>query len=439
MVSSLFDPAAELAFAWARKRKSAAPARLVPFLSFKTLPSKAKETIIEVIDEDDLFRKRVAKGVTEAKHGRFTYSYLARPEGWETFVSQMVAMDEEPLGDEDSGSPKGPAGEADNASSTNSTSKTGETNGEARTDATAHADVDVEALAVELSSTINARDTAVVELEKARSELASVQGELDQAKVTNGELASNVEALTKEIEDLTAQRQRAVSELKTTESHMARHIAEKKQVEGTLEQMTSAQLSSAAVGGAITDVEVRVGLDGIDESLAQLHEHVQAMRRASTPERISVARRVALAPPLGIVDDSVEFANYLLAIPNVVVLIDGYNVTKQAVPKLDLEKQRNWLEQKLRDISASMSGRFEVIFDGADVSIDQGSNNARVRIRFSPDGVEADDVIISSVEAIDARYAVVVVSADKRVREGAAEGGANVLTSEQLIGTISSK
>ena len=46
---------------------------------------------------------------------------------------------------------------------------------------------------------------------------------------------------------------------------------------------------------------------------------------------------------------------------------------------------------------------------------------------------EADDVIIASVQEIDARYAVVVVSSDKRVREGAQKGGANVLHSEQLV------
>ena len=160
------------------------------------------------------------------------------------------------------------------------------------------------------------------------------------------------------------------------------------------------------------------------------------MRRASTPERVNVARRVALAPPLGIVDHSTEFAEYLLAMPNVVVLVDGYNVTKQAVPKLDLENQRNWLEQKLNNASSTMTGRFEVIFDGADVLVEQRSANARVRVRFSPDGVEADDVIISSVKEIDARYVVVVVSSDRRVRNGAAKGGANVLTSEQLIGTF---
>lgn len=424
MVSSLFDPAVDLAFKTAKKKKSIAPARLVPFLSFKTMPTKAKETILEVIDEDEAFRKRVAKGVTEEKHGRFTHSYLVRPDGWETFVSQMIEMDEEPLGESDGGSPKGRAGGADDAERNDAAGDAGAGNEQA-------AD-----LAVELSAAIAARDAAVGDLERVRAELAASQSELEQAAAANGEFATKVKALEGEVDDLVAQRQRAVSELKTTESHLARHIAEKKQIQKTLEQMTSAQLSSAAVGGTITDVEVRVGLDAIDESISQLREHVDVMRRASTPERVNVARRVALAPPLGIVDHSTEFAEYLLAMPNVVVLVDGYNVTKQAVPKLDLENQRNWLEQKLNNASSTMTGRFEVIFDGADVLVEQRSANARVRVRFSPDGVEADDVIISSVKEIDARYVVVVVSSDRRVRNGAAKGGANVLTSEQLIGTF---
>ena len=146
MVSSLFDPVVDLAFTTAKKRKSIAPARLVPFLSFKTMPTKAKETIIEVLEEDEVFRKRVAKQASEAKHGRFAHSYLARPKGWETFVSQMIEMDEEPLGDPDGDDrPKGEAGGAGNAEAKSA----GTTDVEA---ANAESAVAAE-LAVELSAT----------------------------------------------------------------------------------------------------------------------------------------------------------------------------------------------------------------------------------------------------------------------------------------------
>ncbi len=451
MVSQLFDPVIELAMITAKKKKSIAPPRLVPLLSFKTLPPKARETIIEVVDEDEEFRTRVSKRVVEAKHGRFAFSYLTRPDGWETFVSQMIELSDEPF-DSPAASAESPEN-PDSSDSSNGDIAGGEDIADEDSADEDIADGDggqtsayVSKVDEVVAKTTNSVKTATesgpdekeIELESESSQdlLASTNAELDDAKRANAELTAEIESLRKEVEDLTEQRKRAVSELKKTESIMNRHIAARKQVEETLAQMTSAQLSSAAVGGAITDIEVRVGLDAIDEAIAQVNEQVSTLRRASTPERVPVARRVPLAPPLGIVDDSTEFATYLLSIPNSLVFIDGYNVTKSAVPNLDLENQRNWLEQKLTALSATSSGHFEVIFDGADVSVATRSDNSRVRIRFSPDGVEADDVIIDAVEATATNTVVVVVSSDKRVRDGASRSGANVLHTEQFTALL---
>lgn len=401
MTSSLFDPAIERAIRIAKKGKKAKvkvapPPRLVPLLSFKTMPDKAKETVLEVLDTDDDFRERVAEGVTEAKHGRFTFSYLTRPEGWETFISNMVEAD-------------GPVVQGSSGS--------------------------VAELEDRLEKATAARLAAEQDAKRAREALTAIEGELDQASDDGEVLRARIDELTQEVEKLKEQRQRAVGELKTTESVMARHIAARKQLETTVEQMASAQLSSTTVGGSITDAEVRVGLDAIDFTVAELRGQLDSLRRASTPERVQVARRVPLVPPLGLVDDSVEFAEYVLKIPNVVVLIDGYNVTKEAKPNLELADQRSWLERRLTDYAALLDGRFEIIFDGADVSAEQ-SRGSSVRVRFSPDGVEADDVIIAAVKGTDPRRPVVAISSDKRVREGALASGANVLHSRQLIAVL---
>ena len=400
MPSSLFDPVIDRAIRTARRnrKKFPPPPLLVPLLSFKTMPNKAKEVVLEVLDSDEAFRKRVAKGVTEAEHGRFTHDYLQRPDGWETFISNMVEADEM------------------SASSSGSVAEPGD----------------------RLEMATAARTAAEADAQHVRSELDSLEQELDAAQNANADLLSKVASLEQQVEKLQAERQRAVSELKKTESVMARHIAARKQLEVTVEQMTSAQLASTTVGGSITDEEVRVGLDAIDFTLDELRSQLGSLRRAATPERIQVARRVPLAPPLGVTDDSVEGAKYLLSVPNIVVLVDGYNVTKQAVPELALPEQRAWLERLLTDASTSTSttARFEVIFDGADVDVRQANTHPRVRVRFSKEGIEADDEIIAAVRATDARTAVVVVSSDNRVREGAKAGGANVLHSKRFVGVL---
>ena len=374
------------------------PALLVPFLSFKNMPNKAKDVVLEVLDTDDAFRERVAKGVTEAEHGRFTHDYLLRPNGWETFIANMVEAD-------------GPASDASSGS--------------------------VAELEDRLMMATAARATAEADAQHARRELTSAEDELEKVCDTNDVMQATIADLRREVDELTVQRQQTVSELKTTESVMARHIAARKQLEATIEQMTSAQLSSTTVGGAITDEEVRVGLDAIEFTMHDLRSQLDSLRRAATPERVTVSRRVPLAPPLGLANDSVEFANYLLSIPNIVVFVDGYNVTKLVVPELELADQRRWIEQRITTRLATMSGRFEVIFDGADVVAGRGTSHPQLRIRFSPDGVEADDVIINDVSATDSRHPVAVVSSDKRVREGAATGGANVLDSRQFSRALS--
>lgn len=402
MTSPLFDPVIELAISVAKKGQKAkpkvpAPTKLVPFLSFANLPAKAREKVIEVVDSDDEFRERLAEKVTEAKHGRFAYSYLARPDGWDTYVSSVLEFENEPI-----------------IESTSEISK----------------------LETKLEEATAARVEAEEIAESLRSQLKSATNELDNVKLDYQKLSIQASELRGEVERLKSERQRAVGELKTTESIMNRHIAARKRLEDTLAKMTSAQLSSASVGGAITDAEVRVGLDAIEGTLDDLQEHISVMRRASTPERVAVARRVPLAPPLGITDDQPEFCEYLLSVPNVVVYVDGYNVTKHAVPDLELPEQRSWLERLLTEAAVSTSGRFEVIFDGADVAVRQANTHPQVRIRFSPNDVEADDVIIEAVSSVGLDAPAVVVSSDKRVRAGAIKAGANVVHNAQFINAL---
>lgn len=374
------------------------PALLVPFFSFKTMPNKAKQVVLDVLDNDEVFRKRVARGVTEAEHGRFTHDYLVRPDGWETFIANMVEADG-PISDSSSGS--------------------------------------VAELEDRLEMATAARAAAEADAKQVRIELHSADDELEKAYDASDALQAKIADLANEVEQLKEQRKKAVSELKKTESVMARHIAARKQLEATIEQMTSAQLSSATVGGSITDEEVRVGLDAIDFTIEDLRTQLGSLRRAATPERIDVHRRVPLAAPLGLADDSVEFANYLLSVPNIVVFVDGYNVTKHAVPELELADQRSWLERVITARLATMSGRFEVVFDGADVASAHANANPQLRVRFSPDGVEADDVIIAAAKATNAHQPVAVVSSDKRVRDGAIAAGANVLASAQFKKALS--
>ena len=400
MPSDLFDPTLDLALRVAMKGQRAkppipAPPKVVRLLKFKKVPPKAKEALFQVLDTDEEFRARVAKAATEDKVGRIGMMFLERPDGWQRFVDTMVEAAEEPA--------------------VESSSQIGR-------------------LEQSLESVTSARDSAREELADAQTQLQDRDNEIEHLRseldTAQAELAKIQESNT----DLVAQRERAVGELKRTEEVMTRHITERKRLEALVETMTAAQLSTTQVGGSVTDHDVRSAVDELTNSVSSLQAQIDALRSAATPEAVAVERRVPLSVPHGLFDDSVEYAEYLLGIPGMTVLIDGYNVTKEAQGNQDLDLQREWLLNGLTTVSARCGAEFEVVFDGADVSTP--TTPGRVRHRFTAVGVEADDDIIERVASMDRRKPVSVVSSDKRVRAGAQRSGANLLYSHQLISLL---
>lgn len=141
--------------------------------------------------------------------------------------------------------------------------------------------------------------------------------------------------------------------------------------------------------------------------------------------------------PPGTMEDSVRAAEHLARVPHVLFLVDGYNVAKQGWPELELRHQRDRLVDALVGLQARTGAQTDVVFDG----IDDGALLARgapgrLRIEFTASDVEADDRLLELVELTPLRRPVVVVSNDRRVRDGARQRGANTLSSEQLLALL---
>ena len=147
-------------------------------------------------------------------------------------------------------------------------------------------------------------------------------------------------------------------------------------------------------------------------------------------------RAPALLPP-GILEDSPEAAAHLVRRRGVVLLVDGYNVSQAGWPGLSIAEQRRRLVDALGELSARTGADVRVVFDGSDVGPAPVATTAQaVRVRFSPPGTEADDVIVAEVAEIPRGRPVVVVSSDHRVRDGSRSRGANLLRSSQLLGLL---
>jgi predicted RNA-binding protein with PIN domain len=141
--------------------------------------------------------------------------------------------------------------------------------------------------------------------------------------------------------------------------------------------------------------------------------------------------------PRGWIDDTPEAAVHLARLPGSLFLVDGYNVSKTAWPELELNAQRLRLVNAVAELRMRLGTHVEVVFDGAD----EGRLATRalpesVRITFTPFGIEADDVVLERIDEQPPERSVVVVSSDRRVKDGARERGASVLSSATFLSLL---
>jgi predicted RNA-binding protein with PIN domain len=149
-------------------------------------------------------------------------------------------------------------------------------------------------------------------------------------------------------------------------------------------------------------------------------------------------RRVPVHLPPAVLDDSPEAAEHLVRVPNVVLLVDGYNVSQTGWPDLPIAEQRRRLVDALAELAARTTAEVHVVFDGSDPPWPPvvPATLQPVRVSFSPPDVEADDVVLARVADLDPARPVAVASSDRRVRAGAERHGANLLTSAQLLSAL---
>lgn len=141
------------------------------------------------------------------------------------------------------------------------------------------------------------------------------------------------------------------------------------------------------------------------------------------------------SPARALPADDPALLDEFLRVPQVHLVVDGYNVTKLGWPSQSLEGQRAQLVGKLAALAARTGAEVTVVFDGADlrsapppVSAPRG-----VRVRFSPPDVIADDVIRQLVRAEPEGRPVVVVSSDREVMEGVRRAGVRPVPSSALV------
>ena len=127
-----------------------------------------------------------------------------------------------------------------------------------------------------------------------------------------------------------------------------------------------------------------------------------------------------------------------LTMPRARLIVDGYNVSKTAWGSSSLEAQRIRLLNGLAPLVARTGVETTVVFDaGASSSRPVVSSPRGVKVRFSPEGVIADDVIRDLAAAEPEGRVVVVVTSDQAVARDVVRSGARSVAAEALIALLS--
>ncbi len=402
------------------------PRGLRPFLRFTRLPDRAVDAARRVLDDDAEFRNLVRETTSEDLVGRASWLFLDRPEGWEEELEAIAAA---ARAEHDADSER----QAESSALKRLASVEG---------ARRHAEGQAARLQAELADAkeqlaAERRSRHLVETEagRLRRRTSEVEEEVDGLRAEVARLEDAVRARDQQLREHVGA-DAVVSDTGSAEATIAKEAGE----DAGVDRGALAAAHAAAVAAADTLASALAELGrGITPHEERSGHHGEASPSPLPPaEAAAVARRQPVPLPPAVLDDSAEAAEHLLRVDRALVLVDGYNVTKLARPELALAEQRRWLVDAALESATRTGARFELVFDGVDdlgtAPADLGRRSG-VQVRFSPAGVEADDVVLRRVAASGA-FPVVVASDDRRVRDGARALGANVVGARQLLAAL---
>ncbi len=423
----LVRPALEAAVVVARAAAVAeppvkVPSVLRPVLRFTRLNARAFAAARRAVESDEEFRQRVVEVVDEEGIGRPAWLWLARPEGWRDELDIMLEQAEGARQELDA--TRELARLRRSVAGGEAAARRAE---EARQRAEDDAARGREALAAERNARREAdRRAAALETEVARltEEVAAAVGAAREAKglleAARGELA--------EARDVV---RRASDPLPPPPPAVPAPTAPGVDVARVAPALDEAASAAAALGAALSEAARSLGAVAGPPVVPPAARGATA--RPTPRARRPVKKRRPRPLPGGLFEEAPSAADHLVRLPGAVLLVDGYNVSMRAWPGQAIPEQRRRLVDALEELHARTGVEPVVVFDGtAAGGPAPGTGSRSVRIRFTAAEVEADDVVIESVDAFPVDRPVIVASSDQRVRAGARARGANLVTTPQL-------
>jgi predicted RNA-binding protein with PIN domain len=146
--------------------------------------------------------------------------------------------------------------------------------------------------------------------------------------------------------------------------------------------------------------------------------------------------RARVAPPPGMVADTVAALDAMLRTRQVVLIVDGYNISMRGWGDAAPREQRDRLVAALEALHLRLRCQVVVVFDGSDVEAAPARPRPGVRVVFSAADEEADPVVLREVDALPPTTPTLVASSDRWVADHAADLGAAVVSADTLLGVL---
>jgi predicted RNA-binding protein with PIN domain len=279
---------------------------------------------------------------------------------------------------------------------------------------------------------------------KAKAEPARLRRAVEQAEAaTSAELAD----LRRQLRNRTAEARaaaRTAEDAKAALSEAQRaldaaasaHDAELRRARSRIAELERA--AESARRGARTDRDVddaRLWLliGTLTEAAAGIRRELSLPTPSLRPGDTVASGRAG--EPARRADDPAAFDG-LLELPNVHLIVDGYNVTKTGYGELALSDQRRRLVGAMATLAGRTGAEVTIAFDGGERPPAQPAVPRGVRVLFSAPDEIADDLIRRLVDAEPPGRPVVVVTSDQQVVTDVQRAGAWTVPSAVLLARL---
>lgn len=369
------------------------PAGLRPYLKKDRIPATALGPLRRAVEADEGFRRRLAAGAVPELVDPIGLEWLRREVGWEDRVTALLTDAEEE------------SRRLDAASAL----RRAERRREAAEQVAVRTRAELVALTARVAEQAEELDEARRAGRDSAATLQAVRADVIAARRAERHANDRAEAGHRRLQDVEHERDEARARATVAEAQRDALLADRAERAG-------ATVPVARIG-ELRDVAARA------RTVADALRHLVDVPTVS---------RTPLAVPGALATDPVRATEHLLR-SSALVLVDGYNVAKLAWPDLDLQAQRERCLDAVDTIARRYGSEMAVIFDGADVVGRHAPTRRLARVRYSPTGVIADDVIRAEVAGQPPERPIVVVTNDQAVRRDVAAAGANVVTSDIFI------